>query len=101
MDPFIQAIVNTINTGTNIQSKDIKERRNKENVNLFYHAMDKVFNFVFGKVLLATSSFSQLRNMVNNNLPYLTKYSKEIDQCLNYSDCTGIWALLQSLGKLK
>ena len=47
---IIQATVNTI------QSLDIKELINRQRMHQFYLALDKIFHFQFGKILLATNS---------------------------------------------
>jgi hypothetical protein len=65
----------------------------------FYAALDNIFNLQFGKILLATASLSQLEDMMAKDLPYLTKYSNEIDQCIKNASCQKVVNLIQTLGK--
>ena len=89
----IKAIVNTI------QSDNIRERKNRKLLNQFFLALDKIFHFQIGKILLATSSLSQLQSMIAKDWPFFNDYSKEIDQCFNGSSCLEIMNLVQTLGK--
>ena len=91
---IIQATVNTI------QSGDIKEVANRKRINQLYLALDKIFNFQIGKILLATSSSSQLKSMIAKDWPYFSRFSKEIDQCLNNSSCQGVRGIIQDLGDI-
>ena len=89
----IRALVNTI------QADNIRERNNRKLLNQFFLALDKIFHFQIGKILLATSSLSQLQSMMAMDWPYFNHYSKEIDLCLNGSSCLEIMNLVQTLGK--
>ena len=84
---IIQAIVNTI------QSGDIKELENRKFVNQFYLELDKIFHFQLGKILLATSTPSQLQDMLAKGWPFFTQAN--MDNCLTDAQCP--W--LQSLGE--
>ena len=86
---IIRAIVNTI------QSGDIQEDDNRKRMNEFYIILENIFQLQLGKILLATSSSSQLLGMIAKGLPYFTQYSKDNEQCNIGANCT----LLQSLGK--
>ena len=90
---IIQATVNTI------QSGDIVERADKEGMNLFYQALDKIFQFQLGKILLATASKSEIESMKAKDWPYFFHHSIELEQCLNGTNCHGIHTLIQSLGE--
>ena len=89
---IIQATVNTI------QSDDIKEYRNRRLVNSFYLALDNVFKFKLGQILLATASPSVLQGMVDKDWPYFAKFSQELEKCLNGTNCKGVMEQIQSLG---
>ena len=91
---IIQATVNTI------QSGDIKERSNRKRMAQFYLALDKIFHFQLGKILLATVSLPDIEAMMAKDWPYFSHYSQEIDQCLNNASCQGVRDLVQTLGKL-
>ena len=84
---IIQATVNTI------QSDEIKE--NRIHLNQFYLALDKVFHFELGKILLATASSSELESMIAADWPYFSHNPQEVKQCLRGSGCS----LIQSLGR--
>ena len=92
---IIQATVNTL------QSDDIKALQNRIRMNQFYLALDKIFHFQLGKILLATASPSELQAMMSNDLPYFTHFSQEIDQCLNNASCQGVRDLVTTLSKLE
>ena len=91
---IIQATVNTI------QSGQIKEMSNRKRMGQFYLALDVIFHFQVGKILLATASTLELKAMMAKDWPYFTPYSKETDQCLNGDSCQGVRDLVQTLGKL-
>ena len=88
---IIKATVNTI------QSDDIKGT-NKKMVNEFYLALNHTFDFQYGKILLATSTFSKLKTMMEKDWPYFTPYSQEIKQCLSGASCQGIINIVSSSG---
>jgi hypothetical protein len=73
---IIKATVNTI------QSDNIKESLSKEQMNQFYLTLDKIFDFQFGKILLAISSPPEIEAMMAKNWPYFTHFSQDIYQCL-------------------
>ena len=90
---IIQATVNTI------QSDDIKDMKNRERLNQFVIALDNIFSFQLGLILMATASPSQLKAMMAADWPYFHKHSQEIDQCLNHENCSGVKHLFHDLGK--
>ena len=91
---IIQATVNTI------QSEGIAEDMNRKKFNEFFLALDKIFHFQLGKILLAISSPSQLQTMRDKDLPYFTHYSQDLDQCLNGASCLGVTDLVNTLGNI-
>ena len=92
---IIQATVNTIEAG------DIKERSNMKRMAEIYLALDKIFHFQHGKILLATVSSSELKDMMSKDWPYFSQYSQEIDLCFNNTSCQGVSDLVKSLGKYR
>ena len=92
---IIQATVNTI------QSESVQERANKMKLNTFYLALDQKFDFQLGRILLATSSPSELQAMIAKEWPFFTHHTKEIDQCLSGASCQKVAALVDTLGNLK
>ena len=91
---IIQATVNTI------QSNNIREEANRRRLNQFYLALDKIFDFHLGKILLAVSSLTELKSMMAKDWPYFSHYSQEIDMCLNGASCQGIMDLVKTLGNM-
>ena len=91
---IIQTTVNTI------QSDNIMGTENRQNLNQFYLALDKIFNFQIGKILLATSSLQDLQAMMAKDWPYFFHYYVEIDQCLNGASCQGVSDLIQTIGRV-
>ena len=91
---IIQATVNTIPAG------DITDIVNMRRFSEFYLALDKIFHFQLGRILLATASRSQLQAMTAKDWPYFNHFSKEVDQCLSSASCQGVVDLVQTLGKL-
>ena len=89
----IQSTVNTI------QLSSIKETLIKKGLNAFYLALDKIFHFQLVKILLATTSLSQLQTMMSKEWPYFTNYSQEIDQCLGGTSCQGVMDIVKTLGE--
>ena len=89
---IIKATVNTI------ASDDIKENFNRKGLNLFYGALDKIFNFQLGKILLAISSPEEIKLLMNKERPYFAKYINEIDKCFNNTNCMDVVSLINDLG---
>ena len=91
---IIKATVNTI------QSENIKESLSKEQMNQFYLALDKIFDFQLGKILLAISSPPEIEAMMAKDWPFFTHFSQEIDQCLEEGSCRGVQDIVNTLGKI-
>ena len=89
---IIHATVNTI------QSDYIEKRMTRKLLNGVYLALDEIFQFQLGRILLATASQSQLEGMIARDRPYFIRYSQETDQCLKNISCTGIQDLVTTLG---
>ena len=92
---IIQATVNTIEA----DSDAIKESSNRKRLAQFYIALDQIFLFKYGKILLALSSPSELESMLAKGRPYFSHFSQEIDHCLSGASCQGVMDLVQTLGK--
>jgi hypothetical protein len=90
---IIQATVNTM------QAKNIKEVGNRARLIQFFHSLDSFFQFNIGKILLATSSLEDVRNMIDEDWPYFTNYLAEVKQCIDGTSCRGVKDLVQTLGK--
>ena len=81
---IIQATVNTI------ESDNLTERVSQHRINQIYMLLQTIFNLEYGKILLATSSPSDLEAMLAKDWPYFSHYSQEIDQCLGGGSCQGV-----------
>ena len=88
---IIQATVNTI------ESDNLRDRISKHRINQMYMLLDTIFNLHYGKILLATSSPSQLEAMLAKDRPYFSNYSQEIEQCLGGVSCQGVNDLMQQI----
>ena len=91
---IIQATANTI------QSEDINEDDIQKGLNKFYFALNRIFNFQFGKILLATASPPELQMMMAKDRPYISAYIEEIQQCLQKDSCQGVLDIINTLGQL-
>ena len=89
---IIQAVVNTI------QSETIHEVDDRRRINEFYLAMDKHFGFQYGSILLALSTKSQLKEMLDKGWPFFDEFKKELVKCLKEGTCSRIEEHINSLG---
>ena len=90
---IIQTTVNTI------QNDKIMENSNRKRFNQFYLILEKKFHFQLGKILLAISTKTQLKDMKDKDWPYFSQYSQEMDQCLSGESCQGMMDIVQGLGE--
>ena len=107
LSQFLTELVSTqsprtiIKASVNIlQSGNIKKRMDREYMNNFYSSLDKIFNFQLGKIILAVSSPLEIKGLIALELPYLTKYLQEVNECLRKGDCQEVRNLVNSLGKI-
>ena len=91
---IIKSAVGTIELGR------VKEWENKNLLFDFYRHLEETFNLQLGKILLAVSSPFELREMLIKKLPYITKFSNEIDSCLNNGGCEQLKNLVGAQGGL-
>ena len=72
---------------------------NSHQVAKFYLALNKLLDLNVGKIVLAASSSSQLRAILDQGLPYLDPFVQETEECINGSDeCQSVVDLVNSLG---
>ena len=90
---IIQATVNTI------QSGDTLDSTTKKYLNQFYHDLDNIFHFQFGKIFLAQSSLGHMQDIMAKDWPFFANFSDEIKQCLSGATCQVVTDLVQTLGK--
>ena len=89
---IVQAVVNTI------QSETIHEVDDRKRINEFYSAMDKHFDFQYGRILLALSTKPQLEDMLEKEWPLFDNFKTELEGCLNGTICRSIDDHINSLG---
>jgi hypothetical protein len=89
---IIQATVNTIHL-------EAMEDNNRKRIGRFYQELNKTFNFRHGRILVALSSPSELEAMLALDLPYLTPYRQQIEECIKGANCQGVTDLIENLGK--
>jgi hypothetical protein len=90
---IIQATVNTIHL-------DAMKDKNRKQLGRFYQELNKTFNFHHGRILVALSSPSELEALLARDLPYLTPYRQQIEECIRGTSCQGVSDLLQDLGNI-
>ena len=88
---LLLAVVNSLQS-------DNLNRNDRTLLNMFYKDLDRKMDLMFGRVLLALSTHSQLKTMLAKDLPYVTQYAEEINLCSSETNCTGITALISTLG---
>ena len=72
---------------------------NSPQVAKFYLALDRLLDLNVGKIVLAASSSSQLRAILDQDLPYLDPFVQETEECINGSaECQLVIDLVKSLG---
>jgi hypothetical protein len=89
---IIQATVNPVQL-------ERMEDTNRHLLGQFYQELNKMFNFQYGRILVALSSPSELEVMLAQDLPYLTPYRRQITECVRGGSCQGVTDLLESIGR--
>ena len=89
---LLLAIVNTL------QSENVSWR-NRVFLGDIFRAVEKMFDLQLGKILIALSTSSQLTSVMDQDLPYLSKYEKPLKQCLKGGNCQEVRTLIGSIGK--
>ena len=87
---IIQATVSTI------EQEDINGFVNSEYMAKFYLALDRVFHFQLGQILVATASPTELQAMLDMDWPYFKSCKEELIQCLGGVSCLSV---LNTLGR--
>ena len=90
---LIKTVVDTIQSGI------IENREIKKNLNKLYLALEKEYDLLYGKVLIALLSKEELKEMLNKGWPFFVKYSQELDLCLNGTSCDSLNAIIATLGE--
>ena len=66
----------------------------------FYSDLGNVFKFKLGKILLATSTSTEIEKMIDQGWPYFAPYLDDIRKCLANDGCEEITKLVAELGIL-
>ena len=91
---ILQSIVNTV------QSEDDMEDENKKKFKQIYIELNKILDLQYGKILLATATPRQLKNMIAKDWPFFGNYTEEVKECLHGNSCQVVQDLVQTLGDL-
>ena len=91
---IIQGIVSTI------QSEEGMKGDNKKKVNQIYLELGKMLDLQYGKILLATATPRQLKDMIAKEWPFFGNYTEEVKDCLHGNSCQVVQDLVQTLGDL-
>ena len=62
-----------------------------------YHVLDSIFEFNVGKILLATSTPSQLIALQEQELPFLNRSDLLVEKCLEGLSCTDLFGRIQGV----
>jgi hypothetical protein len=76
------------------------ENGNRKLISQFYEELSSKLNLQQGRILVALSSPSELKAMLAQDLPYLTPYRRQIEECIRGASCQGVTDLLQDLGNI-
>merc|ERR1711971_191181 len=61
--------------------------------------MDKIFNFSLESALIALTNSEDLRNLMDEKLPYLEKHKDGLNECLENGNCAQVEKLLTNIGE--
>ena len=81
-----------------LQSENLN-RNDQTMLNMLYKELDRRLDLKFGRILLALSTQAELKAMLDKELPFFTEYVEEIDHCAYQNNCSGIRALINTLGE--
>ena len=102
---FVDQLLSTESSRTVIQtfvnlfhSEVIKEPKRFRMAKDFYMELAAVLDLQYRKVLLATSSKSQLQAVIDNDWPFFANNTYLVKDCLLHFNCGGVQDILQSLG---
>ena len=90
---IIQTFVNVFHTGV------IQNPAALASAKEFYMVLAATLNLQYGNVLVATSTRSQLQDVIDNGWPFFTNTSL-VKTCLFNNDCVNLQSILQKLGNL-
>ena len=90
---IIQTVVNTFRSGI------ITDKTTFALAKDFYFVLASTLNLQYENVLLATSTQSQLQEVLDNDWPFFTNNTHLVEKCLKDSDCDGTQEILKRLGK--
>ena len=90
---IIQTLVNTFRSGI------ITDKTSFALAKEFYSILASTLDLQYGDVLLATSTRSQLEEMLDNDWPFFTNNTQLMENCLKDSDCDGTQDIIKVLGK--
>ena len=89
---LLLAVVNSLQS-------DNLNKNDRTLLTMFYKDLDRMMNLKFGRILLALSTPSQLKTMLAQDLPFVTEYAEDIELCSSQNNCTGIAALINTIGE--
>ena len=86
-----------IQTTMNLMNPEY-ETENMKTVKAFFGEMDKIFNFSLESALIALTNTEDLKNLMNESLPYLEKHRHNLKDCLENGNCAQVEKLLTNIG---
>ena len=91
---IILATVNTLQSGQLTPNQKLK-------LGKIYQVLDDFFGFHLGKILLATSSPSQLNELQDQNMPYFNKSDQSVKECIPGVSCKDVFGPIKGTMVLK
>ena len=63
----------------------------------FYQVLTHLLDLQMGKILLALSKPSELKTLLSEDSPFLSRYSQQLTSCLSGMNCSGVKTLSTQL----
>ena len=78
----------------------VKDGRNFILAKEFYFVLASTLDLQFGKILLATSTKSQIQEVIDKDWPFFTNNTDLVKKCLSDNKCDSIQDIVKKIGML-
>ena len=102
---FVNELLSTEGPRTIIQTlvnifrfESIKDTTTLNLVREFYFVLASTLDLQYGNILLATSTKSQIQEVIDKDWPFFTNKTDLVKACIKDSDCDSIQNIVQKLG---
>ena len=89
---ILKATVNTI------AASKIRNRRTRGKVLKFYDILEETLKLEYGTILIASSSSTKQKIIIEGDFPFTAKHKDKILSCFNGTNCSDMRSLLKDLG---